>query len=115
MEKWMIAKVNWLSPENGGRKTLVPIVTFETTENRYCPIIKFTDEDSKIESWGSEIYVKTYTNEYESEVKISYLVDDAPYDQFQIGASFKLYEGRRLVATGSILGESVPDIGIDTK
>ena len=106
MKKWMHARIKWLSAENGGRDAPVPIVN-ETAKNKYCPMIIFADEPSNIGSWSAEIYVKSSIDKYESEIKISYLMDNAPFDLFQEGASFKLFEGSRLVATGIICSEYV--------
>lgn len=105
MRKWMSAKIKWIPENNGGRMTYVPIVSDERADNRYCPIIVFPNSIRVGESWSAIIYVKLYVDKNESIVKMSYLSENAPFELFQIGCVFELYEGCRLVATGIILEE----------
>ena len=105
MKKWMNAKIKWLTAEEGGRKTPVPVVLKERDDNRYCPIIVFPNAITSGISWSADIYVKSQIDKYESIAKVSYLFENAPFELLQEGADFELYEGNRLVATGIIDSE----------
>jgi hypothetical protein len=102
MKKWVSAKIEWLSAEEGGQRTLIPVISNERCDNRYCPIIVFPNSVINGESWSAVIYVKSYIDKYESIARISYLSENAPFELLKKGADFELYEGRRLVANGII-------------
>ena len=101
----MNAKIKWLSAEEGGRRTPIPVVSNERDNNRYCPIIVFPNAITNGESWSADIYVKSQIDKYESIAKISYLFENAPFELLKAGANFELYEGGRLVATGMVDSE----------
>ena len=103
MKKWMNARIKWLSANEGGRMTLIPIVSDERNDNKYCPIITIANMIPNGNSWSAVIYVKKYIDKYESIARISYLSDDAPFESLQEEIEFNLYEGNRLVATGQFL------------
>ena len=101
----MNAKIKWLSAEEGGRKIPVPVVSAEQDNNRYCPLIIFPNAIMSSEGWSADIYVQSQINKYESMIKISYLSENAPFELLQEEATFELFEGNRLVATGIICSE----------
>ncbi len=99
MRKTVLARLYWISKAAGGRNTIV------LGENLlYCPIIRFTDETSKI-TWSSKITKSIYVDELTTDIDLSYLVDSAPFELLQANKSFSLYEGSMLVAKGIILSE----------
>ena len=102
MKKWMSAEIKWLTLKEGGRRVPVPVVLCEKPDNRYCPVIVFPNAITNGESWSADIYIKLQISDYESIAKISYLSEEAPFELFQEGACFELYEGNKLVATGII-------------
>ena len=102
MKKWMNAKIQWLTEEEGGRRAPVPVVSNEKNNSKYCPIIVFPNVIYKNESWSADINIRSQVDKYESIAEISYLSEDAPFELLQEGANFELYEGNRLVATGTV-------------
>ena len=101
----MNTKIKWLSPDEGGRKTLIPITSNGKNDNRYCPIIMIQNVDNtkNTVNWSADIYIQSYTDKYESNAKVSYLSENAPFELLQVGRNFNLYEGNRLVATGQFV------------
>ena len=91
------AKIVWLSPDEGGRKTL------PKTENGYYPIVCFGDEalDPK-NAWSVVVHVKEQTGERETLATIRPFSEEMPFDPAP-GETFRLYEGPNLVATGVVL------------
>ena len=96
MKKVMICTISWLSPEEGGRN--VPMA-----ENiRYCPIIKLSNMTDHSKSWSADIYVQSQIEKYKSIATLCFLFEAAPCELLQVGIDFELFEGRRLVARGTI-------------
>ena len=96
----MNTKIKWTTKEDGGRKLPMAV------NIKYCPIITFPDAAYSIENWSAEIFVQSQINQYESNAKLSYLSEDAPFELLRVGAEFELREGSRLVATGIIISEA---------
>ncbi|WP_139488177.1 hypothetical protein [Brevibacillus dissolubilis] len=95
------AKICWLPPEAGGRKT--PLAA----GMRYCPIVRFEQQsitDGAATDWSADI---TWTNPLDEQLcvtaQFSFLVEEAPHELLQKGHRFSLYEGSLLVAKGVIL------------
>lgn len=97
MKVWVSAKIEWLSVENGGRKTPMAV------NIRYCPIIRFLGSEQCNGSWSADIFVQSNENHNTSNAKLSFLSEDAPFELLQEGAAFELFEGIREVATGTII------------
>jgi len=95
MKKIVKAQINWIKPEKGGRKNILPVGM------RYCPIIVFESEQTNKTLWSAEIY-NTEINERTSIADLSYLVDDAPYHLLKTKNKFSLYEGQNIIAEGII-------------
>jgi hypothetical protein len=95
MKKIVEAQINWIQPEKGGRKNILPVGM------RYCPIIVFESEKSDKTLWSAEIY-NTEIKERTSIADLSYLADDAPYHLLQAKNKFSLYEGQSIIAKGII-------------
>lgn len=96
MDKMILARICWLSKEEGGRQML-PI------GNKYAPIVKIKNSmvDSD-ERWSLFVNNKSKISDVESLADIKYLSDEAP-DNLVKGVEFELYEGPKLVATGIVL------------
>lgn len=103
MKKWVEAHLEWIPYTNGGRRVVVPNDT-----TRYCPRIVFTDYQTE-GAWSADIQVRTVesisSEKRTSKIDLSYLVDNAPFELLRPDASFELYEGARLVATGKVIKE----------
>ena len=99
MKRWMNATIKWIQTKDGGRRLPMAIGI------RYCPIIEFPSTIAQKKFWSADIYVLSQTNRYESTAKLSYFSEKAPFELLQEGVDFELYEGDRLVATGTICSE----------
>jgi hypothetical protein len=97
MKKTVTAEVKWIPKESGGRSVLPP------TGGIYCPIIRFNDSSDSKGDWSAEIVCTGMDNNLISTVELSYLMDEAPFENFKLGNAFKLYEGAKLVAEGKVL------------
>jgi hypothetical protein len=95
MKKAVRAKIRWVRPEDGGRKSVMPVGM------RYCPIIVFEGNQSGGTLWSAEIYNVSISG-YTSVAEVSYLVEGAPQHLLQSGNTFSLYEGQRIVANGVV-------------
>jgi len=93
------AKIQWLTPESGGRKTppLGP---------KYSTVARFIDISEKWpkEAWSivAEFIKPTDSNNC-TIVKLSFLVDTGPEYLLYSGSRFDLFEGPRIVATGEVI------------
>ena len=90
------AIIYWRAAEDGGRKDMVP------PHMRYCPVIVFENEKATGSAWSAEVY-NTEIDGLKTLAKLSYLFDEAPFENLQKGNKFKLYEGKNVVADGEVL------------
>ncbi|MDS0528053.1 hypothetical protein NNC19_20370 [Clostridium sp. SHJSY1] len=95
MKKTVIAEVKWIPKELGGR-SVSPI------GGKYCPIIKFNDTCNSKGDWSAEILCTDMDENLNSIIELSYLMNEAPFENLKLGNTFKLYEGAKLVAEGKI-------------
>lgn len=94
------AQIDWLLPEEGGRK-------FLPEGDMYAPIVSLSERIRESEDCWS-IFVRNVL-EIESRItlaRISYLSAHAP-NNLSEGVKFYLFEGGRLVATGRVLREVI--------
>ena len=96
MKKVLIAEVKWIPKELGGRSVLPPI------GGKYCPIIRFHEGETSKFYWSAEILCTDMDSNLISTIELSYLMDEAPFENLKIGNRFELYEGAVLVAEGKI-------------
>lgn len=82
------ATIQWLSPEDGGRKKLPPKGT------RYCPLLRLDTNDK--ESWSIDCICPDF--EQTDLIEFSFLVDEAPTEKIIIKKTYDLYEGNKKVA-----------------
>jgi len=104
-KKVVKAMINWLSPEQGGKKNIISQFR-DNKDNpiiRYNPNIFFDGVDFGEVTWSADIYIKDLNEDLESNISLSFLVEWAPFELLKSGQSFKLYEGAKLVATGTIV------------
>ncbi|MDR0861954.1 MAG: hypothetical protein LBN30_04155 [Oscillospiraceae bacterium] len=100
--KWVKARIRWLTKEEGGRQHQILPGT------RYGPLIFFKDYVyPRGETWSSDIYTEKIDENNESVIRLSFLVEWAPFELMTVGREFGLYEGAQLVAEGVILEEDV--------
>ena len=97
MKITVIAEVKWMSREFGGRSVLPP------TGGKYCPIIRFDNISNSKDDWSAEIICNDIDRNLKSIIELSYLMDEAPFENLKLGNTFKLYEGIKLVAKGKIV------------
>lgn len=101
-DKVFIAKIHWLSFEQGGRKHGVPL-----HNDKYCPTVAV---DGKHIFNGSEYGLLCYSYEKIDKnislAQIRFLNTDAAPDILYIGAKIELYEGNKKVADGEVLANS---------
>jgi len=99
MKGWAQARINWLSANEGGRRTL-PAGT------RYTTIVSFAPHNLNPVSaeWSLVIEANEPLNRAQSVVvKVWFLADEGPLELLQPGRRFSLFEGPKLVAHGEIL------------
>ena len=97
--KQVLVKVDWASPEQGGRSALpsggdeyVGVSTFdETAIQAWSMRIKWVDKESEPSVWYG---------------LASFLFDEAPYHLLYVGNSFDLIEGRKTVARTSVISSA---------
>lgn len=96
MKKTVEAIIDWISPEEG-RATKLPLGI------KYGPLIELSQNTYSSDFWSSEIYILAYITDMRALIKLSYLSPHAPYHLLLSCKTFKLFEGRKLVATGEII------------
>lgn len=96
MGKYFSAQIDWISLENGGRKTIPPDGT------RYSPIIKVADKDF-YGDWSVDFICTKIINGNQMIVNLSFLSPNAPESMLEKGKKIYLLEGDKKVATGLIL------------
>lgn len=74
-----------------------------TKKSKYCPLIHIDQQDVCEPNWSAEIFLIEHININESIVNLSFLSPDAPFALLKHGYTFKLFEGRTLVAIGHII------------
>jgi hypothetical protein len=104
----MRAIIRWIPREQGGRQS-------PPTGPRYSTVARFEDERDK---WPAEAWslVAEFIHSYPPNgevtlVEVRFLSDEAPAELLRPGVRFELCEGRRVVAKGVVLPQSllVPD------
>lgn len=95
-----LARICWLSEEQGGRKSL-PFGT------KYVPILKLEEDVLGFEeNWSAYIFNKKSLSENETISEVEYFSEFAP-DNLQEKVRFQLYEGKKIVANGIILNKII--------
>lgn len=99
MNQSVRARIQWVSPENGGRQS-------PPTDPRYSTVARFEDIKDK---WPNEAWsiVAEFLEEMNSTrsviVDLRFLVENGPKNLLYPGSKFDLFEGPRLVAKGEVL------------
>jgi hypothetical protein len=94
-----LARITWLTPEEGGRKKPPP-------GPRYCAPARFEGQAAGPEGANWSLVVDLLSHPPESAdwlAEVCYLVDEAPRELLLLGACFELYEGKKCVARGVII------------
>ena len=103
MQKRARARIQWLSPEAGGRKR-PPIGPKGTKYSNVCHF-EVDPVDRYENAWSLVVQFEGPScGELEIMATVWFLFPEAPHEFLQAGNRFELYEGYRLVATGEILG-----------
>ena len=97
MSSKMMAKIKWLTEEQGGRQTI-------PWGDKYGPIVIIKgDLLNQTEAvWSLLVSNKESVSEFETIAEIKYLFENAPNNLYA-GIEFELYEGNKLVANGIVL------------
>ncbi|MBS6477123.1 MAG: hypothetical protein KH405_04795 [Firmicutes bacterium] len=107
--KTFVAKITWLSKEQGGRKGKIPIGL-----KKYAPLIAI--DGNKIfngSAWSVICFPFELIEENKTKALIRFLnAEDAP-DILRQGIVFELFEGAKKVADGEIIEESSYCLEID--
>jgi hypothetical protein len=101
------AEVRWKTEEEGGR-TSPPSGEGPAP---YRPVVHFTDEPEDAPpcgSWTLVVHRVKSLGPLEWLADVHFLVPEAPQHLLRAGAEFSLYEGRRCVADGHVLGAAEP-------
>ena len=86
------ARITWLKVDEGGR---VP----PPSGTRYAPLIEIFGMEG---AWSADFYCTDLIGQ-NMLIEIGFLSSEAPSEILKKGCSFKLYEGKRLVAFGLVL------------
>lgn len=94
--------VQWLRPEEGGRKT-------PPSGPTYVTVAEFGDElpNPEEEAWSLVLEFQSQPDvELKQYALVRFLSPEAPEDLLCVGKRFRLYEGSQLVARGTVLEET---------
>jgi hypothetical protein len=94
------AIIEWIPTELGGRKKLPPGEPPLWTVLRFC-----SEPWPAPEAWSAGVRkIQILDSPYKWLVEIIYRVPEAPHHMLQPDVEFELYEGKKLVARGKIIG-----------
>jgi hypothetical protein len=99
-----LARITWLTAEEGGRRVL-------PCGPRYSAPARFESQAAGPEGANWSLVVELVSRPPESTdwiAEVRYLFDDAPHELLLQDANFELYEGKKCVARGAIIG-AVPE------
>ena len=97
------AAIEWPPEAMGGRTK----PTHGIGAPRYSTVVRFVDEPwpSPSGAWSLMICKdERLSDEYQWIADVHYLVPEAPHDSLREGRRFELYEGKKRVALGRVLG-----------
>ncbi len=101
-ENVFIAKIYWLSPDEGGRKTGIPM-----NQKNYAPIVAFEEKMQVLDSaWSLLCYSFEKKSDSESLAYIRYLNQLNNPNNIKVGLHFELFEGGKKVAYGKVIEET---------
>lgn len=97
MNNKMMARIKWMTEEQGGRKTI-------PWDDKYGPVVVIKGNLINLSEtvWSLLVSNKESISEYETIAEIKYLFENAPQNLHR-GVEFELYEGSKLVANGIVL------------
>ncbi len=90
-----IARINWIRPENNGRRRSIP---FDT--EMYGPQIKY---EGLVGNWSLVVNNFKKIDDYTTLAKIHFLNAEKAPKKLAIGLDFFLYEGSQKVAFGEVI------------
>jgi hypothetical protein len=90
------AHIHWLSEAEGGRKNL-------PTSLRYTTVARFSSQKEWPNNAWSIVAEFSELPTFDSAARVKFLVDEAPHELLQTGATFELLEGHKVVATVQVL------------
>ena len=96
MKNSFVARIKWITFENGGRSTVIPQGV------RYCPIIKISD-DKVAGDWSID-FISPDFNETDI-IEFRFLSNYAPEELLKCGKIYGLFEGSKKVAVIKILSK----------
>ena len=90
-----VARIHWLSEQEGGRRTAV-------SSQRYMGPAEIDGPGTSAGLWTLVVERASTEPEADETVEVHFLMDDAPHDRLRAGAGFRLMEGARTVARGVV-------------
>lgn len=92
------AKIQWLTPNKGGRKASPP-------GPKYSTVARFEDIKEKWpkEAWSVVAEFIEQTDNNSTIVNLGFLVDSGPEYLLYSGSRFDLFEGPQIVAVGEVM------------
>ncbi len=98
----MLALIDWISKAEGGRRRLPSGVG----EPPYSPEVRFLDDPWPAEIGWSFAVRKVSELDYPRRwlAEVAYRMPEAPGERLQEGREFELYEGKKCVARGRLVG-----------
>jgi hypothetical protein len=99
----MRAVIEWIAKEEGGRRE-PPSGDAPTP---YTSVVRFTDEPWPAhDAWSLIVKkVRDWSPPIRWLAEVSFLVEEAPVDSLREGREFELYEGKKCVARGKLVGD----------
>ena len=89
MNNYFTAHIEWMSYDNGGRRTIPPQGT------RYCPLIQLYEKERCVE-WSIDFICPDFSKT--DLIQFCFLVEDAPTNLIEMNGEYNIFEGAKKVA-----------------
>lgn len=100
--KVFIADIYWLSPNEGGRKTPIPM-----NQRQYAPLVSVDGQLVVLNStWSLLCYSFEKKSDFETLSYIRYLNPNNSPNNIKVGSGIELFEGTKKVAFGKVIEET---------
>lgn len=102
MSQVVRARIVWIPAENGGRQVLPggPV---------YSTVVRFAEQGARWagKAWSLVVrFTEGKPTSAETFALVQFLSPQAPHELLHRGSRFELLEGRRVVASGEVIGEA---------
>ena len=100
--KVFIADIYWLSPNEGGRKTPIPM-----NQRQYAPLVSVDGQLVVLNStWSLLCYSFEKKSDFETLSYIRYLNPNNSPNNIKVSSGIELFEGTKKVAFGKVIEET---------